>query len=146
MTDANYSEMDAEQLQAFLGNGGTGVLSFSTGDGETPHSIPVSYGFDPAESAFFFRLAVDPGGRKTDLMEDAHVSFVTHEVTDDEWRSVVATGQLDDVSEVDVASGVLESLRRVDIRLFDAFEDPTDDVSFRFVRLAPEEITGRTGG
>ena len=66
--------MDEDERDAFLGGGGRGVISLSTGEG-APHSTPVSYGYEAAESVFYFRLANEPGGAKGDLSDRA-VSFV----------------------------------------------------------------------
>lgn len=48
--------MGAKRRDEFLGRGGTGVLSLSTDEGP-PHAVPVSYGYESAETIFYFRLA-----------------------------------------------------------------------------------------
>lgn len=143
MDDIRSVHLDEDELVTFLGTGGTGVISFARGSTRPPHSIPVSYGFDAADGQFYFRLAVGEGSEKGDVADGDAVSFVTYGETDEGWRSVVATGTLDAVEDVDIASGVLEGLRRVDIPLVDAFERHPREVSFRFFRLVPDELTGR---
>lgn len=142
MADRNYEEMDEDRLAEFLGSGGTGVVSLSRGGDEPPYSLPVSYGYDAATAHFYFRLAVDDGG-KTDFLDDGHASLVVYEHTDEGWRSVVAAGDLVEVADVDVSTGVLEELRRTHIPMYDVFEDSTDETSFRFFQLDPDELTGR---
>lgn len=56
--------MNPDERDAFLGTGGTGVISFATTGDEPPHSIPVSYGYDGSEVTFYFRLAVDAEATK----------------------------------------------------------------------------------
>lgn len=58
MTNTRAVHMDAEERDAFLGAGGTGVVSFADGGGP-PHSVPVSYGYDAATESLFFRLQPD---------------------------------------------------------------------------------------
>lgn len=142
MDDQYYEEMDEERLAEFLGNGGTGVISLSTGAGEPPYSLPVSYGYDAASTNFYFRLAADGGG-KAAFLDDGHASLVVYEHDGEGWTSVVAAGELTEVSDVDVASGVMEELRRTHIPMYDVFEDATSETTFRFFRLAPDELTGR---
>jgi hypothetical protein len=135
-------ELDREARAAFLGNGGTGVLSFTTGADESPHSIPVSYGFDATDETFYFRLAVGPDSEKADLL-DRGVSFVVYERSADHWESVVATGHLEHVEDEDVGTDALAGLDRSHIPMFDVFGRPSTQVTFEFYRLAPASLTGR---
>jgi len=133
--------LDAEGRDAFLGAGGTGVVSFTDGDGP-PHSIPVSYGYDAETESFFFRLAYDADTEKPDPA-DAAVSFVVYRETDDGWRSVVAKGDLESTDEEAVSTSALKGLGRVDIPLVDVFERAPVETDFEFFRLQPDELTGR---
>lgn len=38
--------MEADERDEFLGRGGVGVISLSTPGDDSPHTIPVSYGYD----------------------------------------------------------------------------------------------------
>ncbi|WP_128226400.1 pyridoxamine 5'-phosphate oxidase family protein [Halobacteriaceae archaeon SHR40] len=133
--------MTDEQRDEFLGNGGTGVLSLSAGE-DSPHSVPVSYGYDSSTETFYFRLAVGADSSKADA-EDSHVSFVTYDETDEGWQSVVAQGQLEGVESEGIEVETLAGLDRVDIPLVDIFEGPIREISFEFYRLVPDELTGR---
>jgi len=135
--------MTDERRDDFLGRGGTGVLSLSTADGP-PHAVPVSYGYDHTAATFYFRLAVG-GGRSKGELPDRPVSFVTYDVADGDWHSVVAEGRLEDVDQPDIETETLAGLDHVDIPLFDSFDEPTRAVSFEFYRLVPERLTARTG-
>jgi hypothetical protein len=136
-------QMDAEEVDALLDTGGTGVISLSSEPGEPPHSVPVSYGYDPTESTFYFRLAVGEDSEKGHL-DGRAVSFVVHEEGADGWQSVVAQGRLEDILEKDIAADALAGLERVHIPLVDIFGTRPDNVDFQFLRLVPDELTGRT--
>lgn len=135
-------QLSEDELAAFLGRGGTGTLSFATPPGEPPFSLPVSYGYDADSGNFYFRLAFPPESDKEDVLDNA-VSFVTHGETDEGWRSVVAHGHLEEVSELNHESSAVQGMWAVDIPQVDIFEDPPEDVPFRHFRLRPDDLSGR---
>lgn len=145
MSDADDIEMGAEERDEFLGSGGTGVLSLSTPEEQPPQAVPVSYGYDPADEVFYFRISVrhedDPGE-----LAGRPVTFVAYGRAgeDDRWCSVVARGRLEDVDEEGIGTETLAEMERIDIPLVDVFEEPLRMVSFDFFRLDPEELTART--
>jgi nitroimidazol reductase NimA-like FMN-containing flavoprotein (pyridoxamine 5'-phosphate oxidase superfamily) len=142
MTHTESIELNEDDRDERLGTGGTGVLSFCRSDGEPPHSVPVSYGYDASETSFYFRLAVDPGSAK-DGISDHDVTFVVYDRMDDEWWSVVATGRLEATTEESVATETLQGFQHVHIPFVDIFGRPPKDVPFEFYRLVPNELTGR---
>jgi hypothetical protein len=138
-------DLSEEAVVEFLGTGGTGVASFARGSEAAPHSIPVSYGFDAEAGDLFFRFAFGPDSEKRDVVgAGTPLSFVTYDRAEGRWHSVVATGRLESVEDVDVAEGVLESLRRAEIPMVDVFETEPRTLDFEFFRLDPETLTGRT--
>ncbi|WP_273838249.1 pyridoxamine 5'-phosphate oxidase family protein [Halococcus sp. PRR34] len=141
MSEGDSGTMTDDERDGFLGNGGTGVISLAAGE-VAPYSTPVSYGYDAAESVFYFRLANESDGAKGDLSGRA-VSFVIYG-NDDGWKSVVATGQLERTTEESVATESLQGLERVHIPLIDIFGKPPREVTFEFYRLVPDELTTRT--
>ncbi|WP_135304638.1 pyridoxamine 5'-phosphate oxidase family protein [Haloarcula amylovorans] len=142
MSTDDSVEMDEADVDAFLDNGGTGVLSLSTDADEAPHTVPVSYGYDAETRTFYFRLSVGAKRSKPDLA-DHPVSFVVHREEDDRWRSVVANGRLEGVEESGIETETLDGLDRVEIPLVDIFDEPTRVVPFEFYRLVPDNLTGR---
>jgi len=142
MEGLRWPQLSEEELTAFLGNGGTGVISFSTSSDDPPYSRPVSYGFDADAQSFHFRLAFPPGSEKESLVDEP-VSFVTHGQMDDGWRSVVATGSLEDLSDEPYESGAVQERWGVDIPLVDVFEEPPEDLTFRQFRMVPDQLSGR---
>ncbi|MFD1647312.1 pyridoxamine 5'-phosphate oxidase family protein [Haloarchaeobius litoreus] len=147
MDDNSPVTMSVEDRDAFLGTGGTGVLSLSTDEADAPHAIPVSYGYDAVESTFYFRLAVGEDREKGEL-DGRAVTFVVYgrdggDEEDGDWQSVVAKGTLADIERDDVATESLAALDRVTIPLVDIFGAPTSDVAFQFLRLVPDELSAR---
>jgi nitroimidazol reductase NimA-like FMN-containing flavoprotein (pyridoxamine 5'-phosphate oxidase superfamily) len=142
MTELDSISMDDEERDAFLGTGGTGVMAFSSADEAPPHAVPVSYGYDSGETAFYYRLAVGPESPKGDVV-GRPVTFVVYARRDEDWHSVVATGDMEATTDASVSTETLEGLEHVHIPLVDIFGRPTKDVDFEFYRLVPDELTGR---
>ncbi|MDS0283048.1 pyridoxamine 5'-phosphate oxidase family protein [Haloarcula onubensis] len=142
MENLRWPRMTEDELTAFLGDGGTGVISFSTSSDDSPYSIPVSYGFNSDVKHFHFRLALPPGSEKEALVARP-VSFVTHDQADEGWRSVVATGSLEDLTDEPYESSAIQERWGVDVPVVDIFEEPPEDVAFRKFRLVPDQLTGR---
>lgn len=143
MSERDPTSMDEEACDTFLGTGGTGVMAFSSADEAPPHAVPVSYGYDTTERAFYFRLAVGAESAKGDLPGRA-VTFVVYDQRDGDWHSVVAAGRLESTTDASVSTETLAGLERVHIPMVDVFGQPAKDVTFEFYRLVPDELTGRT--
>ena len=142
MSDEVPLELDPEERDAFLGRGGTGVLSFATDADTAPHTVPVSYGYDAEDDEFYFRLSVGGDSTKADLL-DRPVTFVVFGDEDDRWKSIVATGELESTDTEGIETDTLDGLDRVHIPLVDIFGESTRNISFEFFRLVPDEWTGR---
>ncbi len=142
MENFRWPRLSEDELTAFLGNGGTGVISFSTRSNDSPYSIPVSYGFNTDVEHFHFRLAFPPGSEKEALVTRP-VTFVTHRQTDEGWRSVIATGSLEDLTNEPHESSAIQERWGVNIPLVDVFEEPPEDLTLRQFRLVPDQLTGR---
>jgi len=141
MADKEAIRLGDEERDQLLGTGGTGVISFATGTGEFPYTIPVSYGYDAAETTFYFRLAERDEDKER--LHQRPVSFVTHSQVDGQWQSVVAAGNLRETTDEAIATETLEGLERVSIPFVDIFGEPMGDVNFEFYRLRPAELDGR---
>jgi len=135
--------MDADERDEFLGRSGTGVLSLSTAADDSPHSVPVSYGYDPVEEVFYFRLAVGDESERRDPA-DRGITFVTYGEHGGRWKSVVASGRLVSTTDESVSTEALSGLERTrEIPIVDVFGEPTSQVEFEFYRLDPDRLTGR---
>jgi hypothetical protein len=136
--------MDEDERNEFLGAGGTGVVSVSRGADEAPYSLPVSYGYDETDGAFYLRLAFGPDSDKAEVVGGRQpVSLVVYDQRDDGWRSVVVTGRLEEVTEAAIDSDVVQAIRRVHIPLVDVFDRHPRELTFRFFRLSADRISGR---
>jgi uncharacterized protein len=142
MGDLRWVQMTDGEIDGFLGDGGTGVISFSTEGDEPPFSIPVSYGYDEGISHFYYELSMLPDSKKVEAIERP-VSFVVHGDTETGWKSVVATGELERVTDFPYESTAVQGMWAVDIPRVDIFDRPPEDVTFRTFRLVPASVTGR---
>jgi hypothetical protein len=142
MTEKSPIELDADERDALLGRGGTGVISFATDEESSPHTVPVSYGYDAERTTFYFRLAVGEQHDKTPFV-DRPATFVVYSEEDDRWESVIATGRLERTDTEGIETETLDGLDRVHIPLVDIFDGPARTTSFEFFRLVPETVTGR---
>lgn len=145
MEDVRSVRMSTEERNEFLGRGGTGVISFDTSGDGPPYARPISYGYDAETGYFYFRLAVDPEdtGRAELIDEDREISFVTYDETDRGWRSVIATGRLEEITESALDPTVAEAMQRVKIPFVDVYDSHPLLLEFRFFRLTPDEVTGQ---
>jgi hypothetical protein len=145
MEDVRSVRMDTEDRNEFLGSGGTGVVSFDTPDDGPPYTRPISYGYDGETGNLYFRFAVGPedAGKKDIVDADREVSFVTYDETDRGWRSVVATGRLEEITKSALDPAVAEAMQRVNIPFVDVYDSHPLTLEFRFFRLTPDEITGQ---
>lgn len=142
MEQLRWVTMTDEEADELLGKGGTGTLSFSTATGEPPFSLPVSYGYDAETVSFYYRLAFPPNSGKAGLVDNL-VSFVTHRKADAGWRSVVATGRLEEITDAPYESAVKQGMWAVSIPSVDIFDRPPEELTFRLFRLVPATMTGR---
>ena len=137
-------QLSDSERDGFLDRVTTGVLSLSTPAGEFPHSVPVSFGYNAAQTAFYFRIADLPPEEKGEL-DGRLVTFVTYG-TDEElgsYVSVVAQGSLESTTDDETATEALAGLEGITIPFVDIFGERPADISFSFYRLVPETFTGR---
>jgi len=142
MTGLRWVQLTDDERDDFLETGGTGVLSFARESDQPPASIPVSYGYAAELEAFYFRLSFPPTTSKGTFVENP-ASFVTSAQTDAGWRSVVATGTLDEIDDLPYDSATVQGLWGVHIPTVDMFNQPPDEIPFRNFCLEPDRLTGR---
>ena len=142
MQGLRWITLTDDEIDTFLGRGGTGMLSFTTELDQPPVLRPVSYGYNADAGTLFFRLSVPPGAEKTPVLDNP-VAFATFDRADDRWHSVVATGALEVLDELPYEASAVQELWDVRIPSVDIFDRPRDEVEFRTVRLVPERLSGR---
>ncbi|WP_433633445.1 pyridoxamine 5'-phosphate oxidase family protein [Halomicrococcus sp. NG-SE-24] len=145
MEDVRSVQMSTAEQNEFLGSGGTGVISFAPSSDGPPYTRPISYGYDADTGDFYFRLAVGPedAGKREIIDEDEEISFVTYDETDRGWRSVIATGRLDEITESALDPDIVEVMQRVRIPFVDVYDSHPLTLEFRFFQLTPDEVTGQ---
>lgn len=142
MVGLRWTRLSDDERDAFLGNGGTGVISFVRAAEESPAAFPVSYGYVPDRRDFYFRLSF-PEGTDKGRFVDHPMTFVTFGETADGWRSVIARGELDELAELPTNSAAIQAMWAVEIPTVDMFDTPREEIPFYDFRLQPTEITGR---
>ncbi|RQH02535.1 pyridoxamine 5'-phosphate oxidase family protein [Natrarchaeobius oligotrophus] len=142
MEGLRWISLSEDERTEFLGDGGTGVISFSTDAGEPPASLPVSYGYFDADESFYFRLSFPPGSSKDEVVDNP-VTFVTYGEDDGGWKSVVASGVLEELDDLPYDSTAVQGMWAIDIPTVDVFERPRDEIEFHDFRLVPEMLSGR---
>lgn len=134
--------MDAAEIDDYLADGGTGVLSLARGD--DPYSIPVSFGYDDAARAFYLRLGFGDAAAKRPFLEASSQARLVVYDGDPEVRSVVAAGDLIRVPKGDLTPDVVAQLSEARLPAFDLWEEEKADLAFEIYRLDPETLSGRT--
>ncbi len=142
MSTTRHATMTDAEIDAFLGNGGTAVMSFARDD--EPYAIPISFGYDPDGPSFYVRLAYGPESEKRSYVRpNAETSLVVHGETDEGWKSVVATGRLEEVPEPSIDATVVDAVRSVEIPFVDVYERAPRELDFALYRLTVDGLSGR---
>lgn len=137
--------MDAIQIDEFLASQQTGVLSLAHGD--DAYGIPLSFWFDDSDSSIYFRMGYAPGSQKRKFVESSqYVTFVVYDHNDDGWKSVVAEGELEVLSEDTLDSAVEEATRHLDIPYYEVHERPVDELEFDIIRMRVTKLNGIAEG
>jgi len=140
--DAHGNEMTDEEMVETLADVGYGTLSLSEEAG--PYAVPVSFGYD-GDAAYTYLLRFGEESRKIDAAERTERACLTvFEVESRfDWRSVVVTGPLEEVDDVEHAEEVMEDNAWHPSLFASAATEPMTEV--RRVRLRIDEATGRKG-
>lgn len=145
MGDDTSTRMDAVAINDFMNSQQTGVLSLA--DDDEAYAIPVSFAYDDGGPNIYVRLGYAPGSEKQRFVEAVdRVTFVVYDRTDEGWRSVVARGRLETVSETSLGSAIAESVEQLDIPFFQVFDRPATDLDFSILRIDVQEIDGLIAG
>jgi nitroimidazol reductase NimA-like FMN-containing flavoprotein (pyridoxamine 5'-phosphate oxidase superfamily) len=147
MTDVRSGSLTTTEIEAFLGDAGTGVLSVARDD--EPYSFPVSYGFAGEDGAFYLRLGYDDDSTKAGFVDEpCPAQLVVYEEETDasgslDIKSVVATGELVRIPKSDLTPTDVERLGQARTPEFEVWEQAKEDLDFTVNKLVPESVTGR---
>lgn len=137
--------MDAIEIGDFLRERTTGVLGL--GKDDEGYAIPLSFVYRDEGPSLYFRLGYGPDSQKRAFVDAADtVSFVVYDETGGGWKSVVARGELEELSTSTADSSVVQAVRGLDIPYFRVFDRETGDVEFSIVRLHVTGIDGLVAG
>lgn len=150
MSNTTANELAETERDARLGTGGTGVLSFCPLDNNPPHSVPVSYGYETTDPAFYFGLSAAPESAKARLLPCA-VTFVVHGRTDGNWWSVVAKGELTETTQSEISTETLRGIQHTHTSILTTFflvrrKRCRSHSTGLFLRSSPPELSDRRRG
>ncbi|MBV0924586.1 pyridoxamine 5'-phosphate oxidase family protein [Halomicroarcula limicola] len=139
------TDMDAIEIADFLRSQRTGVLCLARDDDS--YGVPLSFVYRDDDSGIYFRMGYAPGSQKRKFLDATdHATFVVYGQTDEGWRSVVAEGTLDVLTEDNVDSAVEEATKALDIPYYEVHDRPVEDLEFNIVRLQISHLSGIVEG
>ncbi len=144
MSLAQETEMSNSQIDEFLSNHETGVLSLARGD--EPYSFPISYGYNADTQTFYMRLVSTPESQKRDFLgSQPDVRLVVYDENDDGtlYRSVVAGGTLEEIDPSDMTVEDIEQYGEARRPLFEIWGKGKDELDIQLYKFQPTELSGR---
>ncbi len=144
MTLAQETEMSESQVDEFLSDNETGVISMARED--EPYSLPISYGYDVDSRTFYMRLVSTPESKKRAFLgSEPHVRLVVYDEDDEGtlYRSVVAAGHLDEIEPAEMSVEEIEQYGDARRPLFEIWGSEKDELDIKLYRFQPTELTGR---
>lgn len=144
MSLAQETEMSASEIDGFLSDNETGVLSLAREN--EPYAIPISYGYDADSKTFYMRLVSTPESEKREFLSSSpQTRLVVYDENDagTRYRSVVAIGDLEPVDPEDLSVEDIEQYGEAHRPLFEIWGAGKDDLDIKLYKLQPTEISGR---
>lgn len=136
------SEMTDAEIDDFLGRHETGVLSLARND--EPYSIPISYGYDEDDRAFYLRLVSTPDSEKREfLASDPDCRLVVYGESEPVYRSVIATGTLENIPPEELTPDQIAQYGQTRRPLFEIWAQGKSDLDIELYRLSPQTLNGR---
>ncbi|SEH12774.1 hypothetical protein SAMN04487967_0958 [Natronorubrum sediminis] len=136
------TEMSDAAVDDFLGRHETGVLSLARTD--DPYAIPISYGYDEEERAFYLRLVSTPNSEKREYLESApSARLVVYDEHDSTYRSIIATGSLENIPPSALTPEQIAQYGEAKRPLFEIWAQAKADLDIELYRLEPDSLNGR---
>ena len=137
--------MDGTEIASFLETRSTGVLALASGD--DAYGVPVAFAFEADESNVYFRLGYDSDSQKRSYIEATETAtFTVYDRTPEGWKSVIAEGELETLTETSLETSLEESIRNLDIPYFQVHAESAADLEQNTVRLDATKLTGIAQG
>ena len=142
MPDESPIILEDDAIKDRLAEGGTGVLSVASND--TPYSIPVSFGYDPGPNRLFLQLGFTEESEKHHFITDEKdARLVLYETIAENWRSIIVTGTLYEITPEDIDNEVARNLRQAEPPLYSIWDAPDDTIEFRLFEIHVSTLSGR---
>lgn len=144
MSLAEETEMTAAQVDDFLAEQESAVLSLARE--ERPYSIPVSYGYDSETRTFYLRLVSTPESEKHNFLSSnpaARLVVYDSNGTETQYRSVVASGELEQIDPDELTVEQIEQYGRAKRPLFEIWGQERSDLDIQLFRFRPDALNGR---
>ena len=144
MSLAQETEMSASEIDDFLSDNETGVLSLARSN--EPYAIPISYGYDADSRTFYMRLVSTPDSEKREFHSSSPVTrLVVYNENNagTRYRSVVAIGDLEAVDPGELSVDDIEQYGETRRPLFEIWGAGKDDLDIQLYKLQPTELSGR---
>ncbi|APX95215.1 pyridoxamine 5'-phosphate oxidase family protein [Natronorubrum daqingense] len=136
------TEMSDAAVDDFLGRHETGVLSLARTD--DPYAIPISYGYDEEDRAFYLRLVSTPNSEKREYLESSpSARLVVYDEHGSTYRSIIATGSLENVPPSALTPEQIAQYGEAKRPLFEIWAQSKADLDIELYRLEPDSLNGR---
>lgn len=144
MSLAQETEMEREEVDEFVADRETGVLSLARRD--EPYAIPISYGYDASDGTFYVRLVSTPDSEKREFLGSSpDVRLVIYDSNDDRttYWSVVASGTLEELDPAELSVEQIEQYGRAERPLFEIWGKGREDLDIQLYEFKPGRLEGR---
>lgn len=144
MSLAQETEMSREEIDEFLSERETGVLSLAK-DNE-PYAIPISYGYDADSRTFYMRLVSTPESEKRQFLSStptARVVVYDENETRTTYRSVVAKGMLEEIDPDSLTVDQIAQYGTASRPLFEIWGQDKESLDIKLYEFDPFDIQGR---
>ncbi len=136
------TEMTDAEIDDFLSRHETGVLSLARTD--EPYAIPISYGYDADDRAFYMRMVSTPESEKRQFLEsEPEARLVVYDEADSAYRSIIATGSLQSIDPSALTPDEIAQYGDAKRPLFEIWADGKDALDIELYRLTPATLNGR---
>ena len=136
------TELTRVETDALLGEHETGVLSLARED--EPYAVPISYGYDVKDQRFYLRLVSTPESEKRRFLRTSpNVTLVVYEEGDSVYRSVIATGTLEEIQPEELTVEDVEQYGEAKRPLFEVWGTSKPSLNVRLYQLTPDSVSGR---
>ncbi|ELY77435.1 pyridoxamine 5'-phosphate oxidase family protein [Natrinema gari] len=136
------TEMTDAEIDDFLSRHETGVLSLARTD--EPYAIPISYGYDADDRAFYMRMVSTPESEKRQFLEsEPKARLVVYDEADSAYRSIIATGSLQSIEPSALTPDEIAQYGDAKRPLFEIWADGKDALDIELYRLTPATLNGR---